>query len=101
MLLETRLRDDTYIMIDAEAAIGIDKGTGVYHSQDDALDNMLKLAAQVSGRLKELTEGEGGPDRMSVTFGVKVDGNAAVSVARKTEDGQFKITAEWSRSGGS
>jgi hypothetical protein len=99
MLLETRLKDDTYILIDAEAALGIDKGTGEFHSPDDALDNMLKLAAQVTGRLKELMSAEGGPDRLGVTFGIRVDGSAAVSLARRTEDAQFRITAEWSRSG--
>lgn len=98
MLLEARLRDDTYILIDAEAAIGIDKGTGEYHSPDEALDSILKLAGQVTGRLKELVEAAGGPDRLSATFGIKVDGNAAVSVSRKPEDGQFRVTAEWSRS---
>ena len=99
MLLEARLRDDTYILIDAEASIGIDKGTGDYHAPQDALDNMLKLAAQVSGRLRELVESEGGPERLGVTFGVRVNGNAAVSMARRPDDAQFKITAEWTRSG--
>ncbi len=99
MLLETRLEDDTYIQIDAEAALGIDKGGGVYHSQADALDNMLTLAAQVTHRLKALTDGDGAPDKLSVTFGVRVDGNAAVSVARQGDIAQFTITAEWTKSG--
>ena len=98
MLLETRLRDDTYILIDAEAAIGIDKGTGEYHSPAEALDTILTLAGQVTSRLKELVQEQDGPDRMTATFGIKVDGSASVAVARKPEDGQIRITAEWSKS---
>jgi len=98
MLLEARLRDDTYILIDAEAVSGIDKGSGQFFTQGEALDSMLKLAAQVTERLKELMDGDDSPDRIGVTFGVKVDGSAAVSVARRPDDAQFRITAEWSRS---
>lgn len=96
MLLETRLSDDTYILIDAEASLGIEKGTGEYHSPSEALDNMLKLASQVTGRLKTLMEGEDAPERLGVTFGIRVNGSAAVSLARKPDDAQFRITAEWS-----
>ena len=99
MLLEARLKDDTYILIDAEAAIGIDKGGGVFHSPADSLDSMLKLAAQVTGRLKELIDADDAPDRMGITFGIKVNGIAEVSLARRPDDAQFRITAEWSKKG--
>ncbi|MFT5683235.1 MAG: hypothetical protein ACI8RZ_004166 [Myxococcota bacterium] len=97
MFLETRLKDDTFIQIDAEASLGIDKGGAVYHSQADVLDNMLTLAAQVTSRLKELTTGEDAPDRMSVTFGIRVNGNSEVSMARQSDIAQFQVTAEWSK----
>ena len=59
------------------------------------LDNMLTLAAQVTERLKVLMDGEDAPDRLGVTFGIRVNGSAAVALARKPDDAQFRITAEW------
>jgi hypothetical protein len=95
MLLETRLKDDTYILIDAEPSLGIEKGTGEYHSPSEVMDNMLTLATQVTGRLKALMDGEDAPDRLGVTFGIRVNGSAAVALARMPDDAQFRITAEW------
>ena len=97
MLLETRLEDDTYILIDAEPMPGIGRNDGQYNSPADALENMLRLAAQVTRRFKDLLDEDSTPDRMGVTFGVRVDGNATVSLARKPDNAQFQITAEWSK----
>ncbi|MFT4979625.1 MAG: hypothetical protein ACI8S6_005537 [Myxococcota bacterium] len=97
MILEARLRDDIFIQIDAPATSGIEKG-GVERSYpDQALDNMLILAGQMTSRLKELTQGEDAPDSLEVTFGVRVDGNAAVSIARDVASAQLQVTARWTR----
>ncbi len=83
---------EVFFLIPARVRIGSTAAAVVF---TNALDNMLTLAAQITGRLKELTAGEGAPDKLSVTFGVRVDGSAAVSVARQGDIAQFTITAEW------
>ena len=98
MILEARLRDDVYIRIDAEPSSGIEKGSGDRGYPDQALDNMLQLASQVTSRLHELTTGDKAPDELEVRFGIKVDGNAIVSVSRDLNTAQFQVTARWNQS---
>jgi hypothetical protein len=98
MILEARLRDDVYISIDAVPSSGISKGGSERGYPDQALDNMLKLASQVTSRLHEITEGDKAPDELEVRFGIKVDGDAIVSVSRDITTAQFQVTARWNQS---
>lgn len=96
MILEARLKDDTYINIDAEASGSISKGRGGERSYpDQALDNMIVLAQQLSERLHALSQGEHAPDALEVSFGVKVDSNAVVSLSRDLSSAQLQVTARW------
>ena len=97
MLLETIIHDDVYVFIDAEPAAGIAKGGVVSHSPDMALENMLKLAGQVTTRLREAIPPDTSPDEVEISFAVRVDSNAAVSIARQPTDGQFHIVARWNK----
>ena len=98
MILEARLKDDIYINIDAEASGSISKGGhGERSYPDQALDNMITLAQQIAERLHALSQGETAPDTLEVSFGVKVDSNAVVSLSRDFNSAQLKVTARWSR----
>ncbi|MEL6342843.1 MAG: CU044_2847 family protein [Myxococcota bacterium] len=98
MLLEVLLKDDTYVLIDAEPAIGIDKGGGNIAPPQEALNSMLVLGGQMMSRLVELTRGEAAPDEMSATFGLRVDSNGTVSIAKNLNEAQIQVSARWTRS---
>ncbi len=99
MLIESRLESGV-VYIDAEAAGGIDKSvlTGEF-DPDRALENVVGLVGTISGKLSEAA-GQASvammaPSRVEIRFGVKVDANSVVSVARNARDGQFQIMVEW------
>lgn len=96
MIIEARLRDDIFINIDAEATSGMSRGME-HNYPDQALDNMITLAQQVTSRLSELATGESAPDALEVRFGIKVDGNSAVTLCRSPDTAQLQITARWSK----
>lgn len=99
MLIESRLESGV-VYIDAEAAGGIDKSvlTGEF-DPDRALENVVGLVGTISGKLSEAA-GQASvammaPSRVEIRFGVKVDANSVVSVARNARDGQFQVMVEW------
>jgi hypothetical protein len=102
MLLESRINDRTTIIIDAETVGGIDKGGGVAFSHPDkALPNAMTLIRAVAETLGEgIPSGTNTPpDTMEVTFAVRVDSNAIVSLARAVDAGQLRVTLRWTRAG--
>lgn len=101
MLLESRLDEDTLLYIDTDVTGGFSKGDDEmgFHP-DQILDNVVKVAAVVASRLAEAgahsTERSGAaPSRLSLAFGIKVDGSSVVSVASDISSAHFQVTAEW------
>ena len=100
MLLETRLDDGSKLFIDAESAGGFSKDSnlGDFHP-DKALDNVVRVAAAVgkklAGAARDAARTQPAPEGLELSFGIKVDSAAVVSVGKTPEDGQFRITARW------
>lgn len=102
MLLESRLDADTTLFIDVEPTPGFakDEGTLGFHP-DQILDNVVKvstLVAQMLASAGAATQGEtaAAPTLVSLEFGIKVDGNAVVSLAARPDWAHFRIKTEWS-----
>ena len=98
MLLESRLDNRTTLVIDAESVGGIDKGALSESGHPDRIvESAVRMIRIVAGRLGEAAQVEGGaaPTSMEVTFAVRVDSNAVVSMARTPDDGQFRVTLRW------
>lgn len=99
MLIESRV-EATTLYIDAEASSGIDKGVlvGDFHP-DRVLENVVGLigfaAQQLSEAAGQASVSVMPPSRIEIRFGVRVDGNSVVSIARKADDCQFMVTVEW------
>ena len=100
MLLETRLDDGSKLFIDAATSGGFakDSNLGDFHP-DDALKNVVSVAAAVgkklAGAAQDAARSQPAPETLELTFGIKVDASAVVSVSKNPEDGQFRITARW------
>lgn len=100
MLLETRI-DDAVIYIDSEASGGIDKS--VFNGDfdpDRIVDNVVGVVGLMARKLSEAA-GQASvsvmaPSRIEIRFGVKVDGNSVVAVARDAAEAQFQVMVEWS-----
>ena len=102
MILESRLADDTALFIDCETAGGFDKSdaTSEFHP-DDAIRNVCTIAGQVAAELSKAARAAAGakpsPGGLELSFAIKVDSKACVSVARNSGEGQFKVTVRWGR----
>lgn len=102
MLIESRL-DGSVLYIDAEASSGIDKSSisGDF-DHDQILENVVGLIGRVSQKLAEAAATASVamlvPSSVEVNFGVRVDGNSIVSIARVTKDAQFQVRVAWSPS---
>ena len=102
MLLESRLSDDTVLLIDCETVGGFDKSdaTSDFHP-DEAITNVCKLAGDVAMELSRTTsaaaKGKPSPAGLELSFSIKIDSKAAVSVARTPNDGQFRVRVRWGR----
>ncbi len=100
MLLESRLDENTTLLIDAEAMGGISKDDvdADFHP-DDVFDHVVNTAAVVARKLAEAaarsTEAFPTPTGIDMRFGVRVDSNSVVSVSRNPSQAQFQITASW------
>jgi hypothetical protein len=100
MLLETRIDDKTTLVLDCESVGGIDKGTlSVTSHPDKVLTSTIAAIRAVGAQLGTAAQVESAhpPDGMEVVFGVRVDSNAVVSLARSHETAQFRVTLRWSR----
>jgi len=97
VLIETNISSDRRILIDVEATGGVQKDDLDPHHPDDIIPSAISLAEGVIKQLANIAKKDG-VSKLSVTFGVRVDGNSMVSIARSPERGQLKISAEWSAS---
>ncbi|MCK6502659.1 hypothetical protein L6R53_04565 [Myxococcota bacterium] len=101
MLLASHIDDQTTLYIDTEVAGGFAKGDDdLGFHPDQVLDNVVKVASLVARRLAEAAahDSEGAQStasRLSLSFGIKVDGAAVVSVASSASAAHFLVTAEW------
>lgn len=99
MLFQSRLDENTYVLIDAETSGAFAKNDlGVEASPDKALGNILdltgKLARGVSVQLAEQMKGLHG--EVDVTFALKSDTFGQVMIAARPTDGQFTVNVRWS-----
>jgi hypothetical protein len=101
VLLASHIDDHTTLFIDTEVAGGFAKGDDdLGFHPDQILDNVVKVASLVARRLAETAaqDSEGSTSsatRLSLSFGIKVDGNSVVSVASSASSAHFQVTAEW------
>lgn len=98
MLLETHLTDRLVLLIDCENQGGVDKnavGSGAH--PDDILKSTVTLIQAAADRLGAglSLKTQPAPVSMEVEFGVKVDANAVVALARRPEDGHFRVKLRW------
>ncbi len=100
MLLESRINDRCTLLIDAETVGGIDKGSQSSHSHPDKMVplvvEMIRGVAENLGAAVNV-DAPHAPNEMDVTFTVRMDSNAVVSIARSPEAGQFQVTLRWKR----
>ena len=96
MLLQTRLDDSTDLFIDCETSGGFDKDQSAldFHP-DDAADHVVAIATRVVARLQDVSKAAGDGAEVDVTFGVKIDSNAVVCVARDPSAAQFQIRVRY------
>ena len=98
MLLESHLTDRLVLLIDCENQGGVDKnaaGSGAH--PDEILDNAVTIIQAAAERLGAglSLAGAAAPVTMEVEFGVRVDANAVVSLARNPADAHFKVKLRW------
>ena len=99
MLIESKL-DGAVLYIDAEASSGIDKSSvGSEFEAELALENVVTLVGRVTQKLAEAAAATSVamvvPSEFEIKFGVRLDGNSIVSVARVSEEAQFQVRVRW------
>jgi hypothetical protein len=100
MLVESRLGPKTVVYVDCEAVGGVNKEdmTTDFHP-DDILDHVVRLGAGVASRLATAAEDSASamppPRQVEIAFGVRVDSNATVAIARTPDEGQFRVKVSW------
>lgn len=95
--LEARLQfNDASVLIDCESAGGFDKSqVSLGFSAEEAVKNVAILAGGVSNQLAELVAAAPNDAQVELEFGVKVDANAVVAIARSPQEGQFRVRITW------
>ncbi len=98
MLLESHLGDGLVLFIDVENQGGVDKnavGSGAH--PDMIVDNAIILIQAAAERMGAglSMQGPVAPVTMEVEFGVRVDANAVVALARCPEEGHFRVKLRW------
>ena len=100
MFLECRIDEETVIYIDAEAAGGVSKDqmANDFHP-DQAIQNVVNLAAAVARKLSEAAAGGSvsipAPMEISLDFGIRIDSDAVVSLSRNLPSSQFTVRVRW------
>lgn len=98
MLLESRIDDRTTILIDAEASAGIDKGGSMSAHPDKVVPNGVTTVRAVAKAFADGLVGvEGLPPELELSFSLRVDSHAVVSLSRNPNEGQFRVTMRWRR----
>jgi hypothetical protein len=67
-------------------------GDSAENSFDDALQSIKALANGLVGTLKEL---ESVPSAATIDFSAKIDGEVGAMIAKRRDEGQFKVTLSW------
>jgi hypothetical protein len=92
MLLCTQLDENTDLYVDCETSGSFDKGqTSLDFHPDDAINHVVTIASGVATKLQAIAASAGKGAAVDVEFGVKIDSDAVVSVARGVEAGQFRV----------
>jgi hypothetical protein len=100
MLLQSRLDHQTTLLIDTEPVGGVNKEElDVVFHPDDALDHVVQIAAGVAKQLAVAAAGVHTavpqPGEFELEFGLKIDSNSTVSIARSAGAGQFQVRVRW------
>lgn len=99
MLIESKVESEI-VLIEAEAASGIDKSsTAGSFDPDNVLQNVVGLVGAFTRALSE-SANQGAmalptPARMEIRFGVRVDSNSVVSIGKTPEGCQFQVMVAW------
>jgi hypothetical protein len=98
MLLESRVNEKITLLIDCESQGGVDKNAvGGNAHPDDVIPSAVKIiqaAAEQMGVGLSLAVLPA-PVSMEVEFGVRVDANAIVALARTPEEAHFRVRLRW------
>ncbi len=98
MLLESRVNDRVTLLVDCENVGGVEKNALTSNAHPDKIIDgaiaIIRAAAERFGEGLSL-EGQPAPVVLEVEFGVKIDANAVVSVARRPEEGHFRVKLRW------
>lgn len=98
MFLESRITDKLVLLVEAEAASGIDKSQfAVSPDPDRILERTIEVIRVCADRMGAAlsTAGTPAPVTMEVKFGVRVDGNAMVVLSKLASEAQFQVTFRW------
>ncbi len=106
MLLQSYIDDTTCLNIEVEATGDFHKNEdegGAFHP-DKVLDNVVQVAALVARRMSDAASDAAAssatpPSRLTLTFGIRVDGAAVVSLASDLSKAHFQVKAEWAPKG--
>ncbi len=98
MLIESRISDRVTLLIDCESQGGVDKNAvGATGHPDRILENAVTIIRAAAEQLGEglSLDGQPPPVVMEVEFGVRVDANATVALARNPADAHFRVKLRW------
>ncbi len=98
MLLETRVNDRLTLLVDCENSGGVEKNALTANAHPDKiLDSAIAIIRGAAVRFGEglSLEGQPAPVMLEVEFGVKVDANAVVSLARRPDEAHFRVKLRW------
>lgn len=106
MLLQSYIDENTCLHIEVESSGDFNKGSEeseAFHP-DRVLDNVVAVAALVARRMSEAASKSAAssdtpPSRLELTFGIRVDGGAVVSLASDLNKAHFQVRAEWAPKG--
>ncbi len=97
MLLESRIHDRALLVFDCESVGGIDKGGVSVLGHPDRIvpSTVAAIHALAESFVTALDGLERPPTGVEVRFGVRIDSNAIVQIARAPEQGQFQVTLRY------
>lgn len=102
MLLQSYIDESTCLNIEVEASGDFHKNDdegSVFHP-DKVLDNVVEVAALVARRMSDAASraaasSDTPPSRLTLTFGIRVDAGAVVSLSSDISKAHFQVKAEW------
>lgn len=92
MLLESYVSEKKVLVFDTEVVASLDKGgTSVTGHPDKILPSILEAIQVVNESLRPAIASAQNALELEVEFGLKVDSNAVVSIARQSHDAQVVV----------